>query len=99
MIVLVRFEIGDEARRALRARLGKPGLATRKEVQLLADTILACDVADACADLRAARDRRAAGKDAPAYGFRRASKEEVAAKIASGEWPAAMVPVKKKKPR
>jgi hypothetical protein len=33
MIVVIRYDVDDERRRAFRHRLGKKGLATRKELQ------------------------------------------------------------------
>lgn len=96
MKVVYRVEIGDEARRALRARQGRPGLATRYEICSLIDMMLDHDVSDALADLRATRARRATPKaERVPYGFRKVQADELAAKLASGEWPAGPEPKRK----
>ena len=55
MIVRIRLEIDDEQRRAIRARCGQPGLATRDEVTALVDMMLSADLEDACYELRTGR--------------------------------------------
>ncbi len=53
MIVLVRVEVDDEQRRAINARMGRPGLATRYTISSLVDMMLQADLQDAVAELRA----------------------------------------------
>lgn len=62
MIVVLRLDVDDEMRRAIRARCGEPGLATRAEVVSLALLTFTHDVQDAVADLRIARSQRAQRK-------------------------------------
>jgi hypothetical protein len=50
MKIRLTIEIDDRARRALRQRLGQPGLATRDEIRALVNALLDGDVADALSE-------------------------------------------------
>lgn len=54
MVVIVRLVVGDEQRRAIRARMGRPGLARRYEIASLVEMMLDHDIEDAVSELRAA---------------------------------------------
>ena len=58
MRIVVKVDVGNEARRALRARQGRPGLATRYEVTSLIDMMLSHDISDAVEELKAKRAER-----------------------------------------
>jgi hypothetical protein len=58
MVINIRLVVGDEARRALRARMGRPGLATRYEITSLVDMMLEHEIADAVGEWKASKERR-----------------------------------------
>lgn len=53
MVVVVRIEVTDEQRKALRARMGRVGKATRHEIRSLAETAFDLEVTDATEEYRA----------------------------------------------
>lgn len=56
MIVRVRIEVDDEARRALASRAGHKGLATRYHIASLVDMMVTAEIEDAVAELRTGRN-------------------------------------------
>ena len=52
MVVLVRIEVTDEQRKAIRARMGKRGMATRYEVRSLVEFCFKQDADDALGEYR-----------------------------------------------
>lgn len=52
MIVLIRLEVDDVTRRAIRRSMGRPGLATRSEVSSAVETSFETSIVDIVAEER-----------------------------------------------
>lgn len=63
MVVIVRIEVTDDQRRALRARMGRTGKATRDEVRSIVEFCFTQDVEDAVGDFKASIPNVFGGKD------------------------------------
>lgn len=63
MIVIVRMEVDDVTRRAIRRSKGEPGLATRAEIASLVETCFDTSIVDIVNDELALTNPREAGRE------------------------------------